>query len=290
MRKLSTIKRDLQVIGYKELIASAQELLLKKEQQDCPVVHSFGPGIYMREVTLKKGCFAVGHFQRFEHQNIVIKGHVRMLNPDGSTFDIVGPTMFVGTPGQKMGYIIEDTVWLNVYSTDETDVEKLESTFLDKNTQWLDYVKTRIENLRDTFQEARDDYLLLLKEFGISHAQARYETEITADLIDFPLGSYQVRVDESPIEGRGLFATSNIEAGAVICPARLDGRRTPAGRFTNHSNKPNARFVKNDHGDLYLVSTRSIEGCKGGTIGEELTVDYREALELNNRRRLCQVL
>ena len=43
---------------------------------------------------------------------------------------------FLGSPGRKVAYIIEDTVFQNIYATEETDVEKLENMFV-KNTQCL---------------------------------------------------------------------------------------------------------------------------------------------------------
>ena len=33
-----------------------------------------------------------------------------------------------------------------------------------------------------------------------------------------------------------------------------------------------------ESGDIYLVALRDIAGCKGGNLGEEITVDYRQAL------------
>jgi hypothetical protein len=36
--------------------------------------------------------------------------------------------------------------------------------------------------------------------------------------------------------------------------------------------------VKNDVGDIWLLAMRDISGCRGGDPGEELTVDYKQAL------------
>lgn len=66
--------------------------------------------------------------------------------------------------------------------------------------------------------------------------------------------------------------------------ARIGDKRTPAGRYTNHSASPNAKFVPTRDG-LNLVATRRITGMTGGRVGEEITIDYRQALEL--RKQLC---
>jgi len=286
--------RTLATLSSTKLVAPVtayelQEYLLTKPQVEAPVIHSFGPGIYIREVTLKAGTVAVGHHQNFEHQNIVLNGHVRMLRDDGTTLDVVGPTMFVGKPGKKAGYVIKDTVWLNIYSTEERDIEKLEAHFLTKDPTWIDSQARK--RAADSFihNADREDYETLLIEFNISKEQARREAEYEMDQIPFPMGSYCVKLGDSPIEGKGLFATANFQVGGYICPGRLDWKRTPAGRFTNHSKSPNAEPVLEENGDIHFVAIKPIAGCRGGSDGEEITIDYRKALILNNRKPLCLV-
>jgi SET domain-containing protein len=77
-------------------------------------------------------------------------------------------------------------------------------------------------------------------------------------------------------------------SGQIIAPARIAGKRTPAGRYVNHSMNPNCKYIADENGDIYLVSLRDIDGCKGGGCGEELTVDYRQALILNMELSTCQ--
>jgi hypothetical protein len=91
-------------------------------------------------------------------------------------------------------------------------------------------------------------------------------------------------VAPSNIDGQGLIVTGNIVAGEIIAPARLNGLRTPAGRFTNHSKNPNAMMILLDNGDINLVATIAIDGCQGGNLGKEVTIDYRQALSLAIRR------
>ena len=98
----------------------------------------------------------------------------------------------------------------------------------------------------------------------------------------------KVVVRDSPIHGRGVFATRRIEPGEVIIdgcrevlsaeavstlPSEetiflsvIDGRNIlmkPPSRFVNHSCNPNARGT-----ERYDVAIRVIEA------GEEVTVDY----------------
>ena len=55
---------------------------------------------------------------------------------NGEAKVIEGPYIFTGQPGRKFAYIIEDTVFVNAYATEETDVDKLEEMFVDKSDAW----------------------------------------------------------------------------------------------------------------------------------------------------------
>ncbi len=255
--------------------------LMKQEQLSCPVVHSFGPGIYTREVRLPAGGIAIGHHQNFEHVNLFLKGKVSMVNDDGSVTVLTAPMQFVGKPGRKIGFIHEDVVWLNIYATNETDVEKLEAHYLTKSDSWKLSVESR--NSIKLIQHDADvkDYQDVLKEFGFTEKIAREQSENKSDMTELPFGSYKIKVGSSSIEGQGLIATADIVAGEIIAPARIGDKRTIAGRFTNHSVNPNARMIEGILGGIFLISNREISGCHGGLDGEEITINYRDALTLN---------
>lgn len=124
----------------------------------------------------------------------------------------------------------------------------------------------------------REDYLSVLSESGITHETARLQTENEDDRID--IDNSNIRVSKSPIDGQGLFVTTMVKAGDVICQARIDGKRTQAGRYTNHAINPNAKMVQYANGDIDLIALIDIKGCQGGDIGTEATIDYRQALNL----------
>lgn len=262
------------------VVDRAEAAMLELPQADCPVIHHFGPGIYVREVTLPAGVTAIGHAQRTEHLNIMLKGRVLMYREDGSTVELAAPALFVAPPGRKIGDVIEDVVWLNVYATSETDVEELERTYLDKSPAWQADRERRGSRERDAREADRADFLAMAAEAGVTPEDIRAQSERTEDLVGMPQGSWAVMVSDSLIEGKGLFATAPIAAGALICPGRIGGKRTPAGRYTNHSATPNARAVPCLNGDVEFVAMRDIAGCRGGQPGDEITLDYRQVLRL----------
>jgi hypothetical protein len=265
-------------------VALVERQMLALPQVECPVVHHFGPGVAIREVFMPAGTFAIGHRQRFEHMNIMLRGRVLMLQDDGGVRELCAPMLFVGKPGRKIGYVVEDMVWQNVYATELRDAAAIEDHFLEKSEGWVASESERmtLEALR--CQVDRVDFLRALEEFGFDPAVVRAQSECLDDQCQLPAGSYKMMISASPIEGRGVFVTAPVEPGEVIAPARVGGKRTPVGRYTNHSRVPNAVMVLREGGDIDLVATRRIDGCRGGGSSEEVTIDYRQALALSGLR------
>lgn len=269
-------------------IEKAEAKLLQLPQVDCPVVHRFGPGVYIRELTVKAGTFFIGHHHRFPHMNVMLKGRASALQPDGTIAEYRAPMTMLARPGRKIMFVHEDMIWDNVYATQETSVDKIEERLFLKTDSWLDNHAALTEFAKFRFQPDRDDFARAVVDIGFTPEGLRELTERADDQTTFPVGDYKVVVSDSPIEGRGLFATGVIASGEIIAPARIGGKRTPAGRFTNHALSPNAKMVARENGDIDLVAIRDIKGCMGGQPGDEITVCYRAARAAANQKELCQ--
>lgn len=227
-------------------VEALEASMLEQPQVSCGVVHRFGPGIYMREVTIPADTFAIGHHQNFEHMNVLLKGRVSIINDDGGLTELVAPMIFVGKPGRKIGYIHEDMVWMNVYSTHETDVDKLEAHFVTKSTTWelSEASRTLLIGVQN---EEKDDFLCPL-----------------------PYGNYKVKLAKNTQGSRSFFATADIAEGEVIAPASIGGQPTIEADYSALS-IPNAVLVK--HGDDFdIVAMLPISGCKGGRNGDEVVI------------------
>jgi hypothetical protein len=266
---------DIVTLGFGKHLMDNLEAVIEKHRDDpqvsCPVYHRFGPGLYIRELHMVVGTIAIGRIQRFEHMNVFIKGKVRVLNPDGTTDDIEAPMTFVGRPGRKVGMVLEDMIWQNIYATDETDIEKLEEMI------FVDPSPVRPQPPMDT------GYQKFLTELNIDQSQIDREVENLDDQCPMPHNWSNGVVRQSSIDGKGFFVTVPILAGQVIVPARIGGKRTPAGVFINHSDTPNAEMRMLDDGNIYVVALRDFDGCAGGGAGDELVVDYRQSLKTVGR-------
>lgn len=265
-------------------VDAAEALALTDDQVGCQVVHHFGPGVYIRECTIPAGVFAIGHHQRLSHINIMLTGSLALRCEDGEIRVMKAPQMYLGRPGRKMGLVLETVVWLNVYATDERDVEKLEEMFLDKSPVFLAHAE-RLWMERVAAREGdRQDFIAAVAELGFSPEDVRKMSENEADQMSMPpdAGANLV-VRRSAIEGLGAFTQVAAVPGDILAPARLGGRRTPAGRFTNHSGTPNAYFVERGGGAFLVALTHIAPFCNELTPGDEVTVDYRQALQVARR-------
>jgi len=269
------------VEGHGEKLDQLEAEMHRLPQQTCSVRHIFAPGMYIREVSIPGGTYVVTHKHREPHLNVFVQGSGTMIMCDGRHQPMKAPMTFVSQPGRKVGYVETDLVWLNVWATNETDIEKLEAMFFDKTEKFAEaQQQNRLSRDVKLIGYERDDYAAFRDELGVDEAKCRQISENTDDLMPLPYGAYKVKIGTSVIEGKGVIATADIAAGEFIGPARIGNKRTPLGRYANHSPTPNSKFV--NAGDrIILVALRPIVGCRGGFDGEEITVNYRDALALN---------
>ena len=107
-------------------------------QVDCPVTHHFGPSIYIREVVMPAGTVVVGKPHKTEHMCNMISGRMIVVNEDGEQLEVTAPLVFMAKKGRKTAYILETVRFQNIFSTDETDIEKLENMLVDNSQPLLE--------------------------------------------------------------------------------------------------------------------------------------------------------
>lgn len=102
-------------------------LALDDGQMEPPVEHEFMDGVYIRRMFIPKGTLLVGKIHRQECLNVVEQGDIAILTETGAKRVKAGFTLVSPAGIQKVGYANEDTVFTNVFRTDEKDVSKLEA-------------------------------------------------------------------------------------------------------------------------------------------------------------------
>lgn len=108
-----------------------------RPQVDCPVQHFFGPSIYIREVVMPAGTVVVGKYHKHDHLCNMVEGRMIVVGEDGEQREVAAPAVFMAKKGRKTAYILETVRFQNIYSTDETDVEKLEHMLVEESPTLL---------------------------------------------------------------------------------------------------------------------------------------------------------
>jgi hypothetical protein len=133
-----TVSRDKLTTALGQKVGSLLGTVNDMPLIECEERHHFGPGIYIKEVTMPAGAVIVGKVHKVEHMCIMLTGRMILVQEDGTKTELVAPATFVAKPGRKVAYIIDTTVFQNIYATDETDVEKLENMFVDNSKNLLE--------------------------------------------------------------------------------------------------------------------------------------------------------
>lgn len=136
-----------------EAAMKAHPAFQKHPDEVCPVQEHFSDGkVYARTIFIPKGTVLVGHIHKRENLNIMSKGVLLLLTPEGVK-RVEAPYIRVSPPGTKRAaYALEDTWWTTIHGTDLTDTDEIEKVFIAKSeAEYLEYVQAlALENKNKT--------------------------------------------------------------------------------------------------------------------------------------------
>jgi HEPN domain-containing protein len=113
-----------------------------------PLKHSFSNGIYVREIFIKKGMFAIGKIHKFEHTFFLMKGKMLLCTEDG-VIQIEAPFYGNSSAGTKRVVIaLEDVIFVNVHpNLDNTqNIEELEERYVVSSYEEFKEYKQLLKN------------------------------------------------------------------------------------------------------------------------------------------------
>lgn len=126
------LQEPLKEIKREDLMRLEETLLkipgaVKGDSDLMPLKHSFAEGVYVREIFIPKGTILTGKIHRHSHPNFLMKGEVIVATEYGGREHLKAPMSMISKAGTKRAIIaLEDTVWVTVHVTDETDLQKIE--------------------------------------------------------------------------------------------------------------------------------------------------------------------
>ena len=102
--------------------------------------HYYAHGTYTRELIIPAGTLLTGKIHRHSCVNILSKGVIRVVTDEGF-YDLKAPATFISSPGvKKVGYALEDSVWINVHPWDgEQCLEELENSLIVESLEKLEH-------------------------------------------------------------------------------------------------------------------------------------------------------
>lgn len=131
----------------------------------CPLKHSFAAGVYVREIFIPKGTVLTGKIHRHSHPNFLMKGEVIVVTENGGREHLKAPLAMVSVAGTKRAVIaLEDTIWITVHVTNETDLEKIEEHVIAKS--YDDLLPTGEKQMIESELSTKNCLILALKGKG----------------------------------------------------------------------------------------------------------------------------
>lgn len=137
-----------ELVKRKRSVYELQMELSKHPQKECPLVHIFSPGLYIREIHMPADTVIVSEKHLTTHRFFVIKGKVLVKVNDDQWDFLEAPFEGVTEAGTKrVLVIVEDCIWATTHKLDmvqgnEGDlpteemlefVEKIKDVILDRD-------------------------------------------------------------------------------------------------------------------------------------------------------------
>lgn len=101
-------------------------LALPENHVEIPLTHYFAHKAYVRRMDVPAGTAIVGKIHKYKQVNVLLKGQMSVLTDKGVEL-FTAPHVFEAPAGSKRAmYAHEDSAWLVILGSEETDVDKLE--------------------------------------------------------------------------------------------------------------------------------------------------------------------
>ncbi len=112
----------------------------------CSTESTFVNGVYIRTMTVKKGCVIIGAIHKHEHVNFLMSGHLVVASENGVSEHEAPCTIIAGPGIKRIAYAREDSVWCNVHGnpSNTRDLKELEKeTILASYEEYEEYTKNK---------------------------------------------------------------------------------------------------------------------------------------------------
>ncbi len=142
---------ELAKVGNTSIDELEATMLDNFEIVDCPVVHRFTDGMYVRETTMPTDSLITSKIHKTQHTFFVMKGKA-IVWIDGVEQLIEAPYIGITEPNtQRVLYIVEECTWATSHPNhDNETVDQIEERIIEKhdNPYLTEDMKKIVKNLK----------------------------------------------------------------------------------------------------------------------------------------------
>lgn len=129
-----------------DIVAGTKEDPIVTNSDLVPIKHYFMDGVYIREMTMKKGVAVIGAIHKHLHMCFLLTGRITVVNEE-ETIDHIAPCFIISKPGVKrVLYAHEDSMWFNTHKNPSNikDVKQLEKEIVAISyEEYEEYIKNK---------------------------------------------------------------------------------------------------------------------------------------------------
>ena len=133
------------IMDFEEFLKTLPGVKIGHEADEelAPLKHSYGDGLYVREIFMSKDTLLTSRIHKKEHPYFLMKGKCSVLTEDG-VIEIQAPFQGMTKPGTKrLIYVHEDTVWITVHATKLKDMLEIEDEIIAKDFDEIDALENK---------------------------------------------------------------------------------------------------------------------------------------------------
>jgi hypothetical protein len=104
-----------------------------------PLTHRFTDGLYVREVSVPKGCVVTSKIHKVQHQFFILKGKVLIWDENGNEQMVEAPYIGITQENtRRVVYAMEDFVWATCHPNPENKIlSEIENEMFDVDSNEL---------------------------------------------------------------------------------------------------------------------------------------------------------
>lgn len=128
------------------IIVGTKENPIIPNSELCSTESTFVDGVYVRAMTVKKGCVVIGAIHKHEHISFLMSGRLTVVSEKGVSEHKAPCTIIAGPGIKRIAYAHEDSVWCNVHGnpSNTRDLKKLEKqTIVVSYEEYEKYTKNK---------------------------------------------------------------------------------------------------------------------------------------------------